>query len=159
MTLETNTNAHGAGGAKTLKFIINGKHFESHEQYISGAKVRELGDIPLDAKIFLVVKDWENEHIKDDSQVDLARPGIEHFFSEKIQIIVNGTPHPWVKKKISFKEVIILAYGVYNDSPTWIYTVGYEDGPKQNPEGSMIKGQEVFVKNEMIFHAKGTDES
>ncbi len=40
-----------------------------------------------------------------------------------------------------------------------VYTVAYEDGPKQNPEGSMNKNQDVFVKNKMIFHATATDKS
>ena len=40
-----------------------------------------------------------------------------------------------------------------------VYTVAYEDGPKQNPEGSMLKDSVVFVKNEMIFHATATDKS
>jgi hypothetical protein len=40
-----------------------------------------------------------------------------------------------------------------------VYTVAYEDGPKQNPEGSMLKGAIVFVKDKMIFHATATDRS
>ena len=75
------------------------------------------------------------------------------------RIIVNGSPKPWKEKKISFKEIILLAYGEFIDKPTMVYTVAYEDGPKQNPEGSMAKGTEVFVKNKMIFHATATDKS
>ena len=74
-------------------------------------------------------------------------------------IIVNGSPKNWEKNKIDFKEVIILAFGTYVDKPTMVYTVAYEDGPKQNPEGSMLKDSVVFVKNEMIFHATATDKS
>ena len=77
----------------------------------------------------------------------------------KLVIIVNGTPKKWEKPKIEFKEVIILAFGSYVDKPTMVYTVAYEDGPKQNPEGSMQRDSVVFVKNEMIFHATATDKS
>lgn len=77
----------------------------------------------------------------------------------EVTIIVNGTPKKWDQKKISFREVILLAYGTFNENPTIVYTVAYEDGPKQNPEGSMIKGKEVFVQNKMIFHATATDKS
>lgn len=76
-----------------------------------------------------------------------------------MKIIVNGTQKNWREKQISFKDVIILAYGTYNDKPTMTYTVAYEDGPKQNPEGSMVKDSVVDVKNKMIFHATATDRS
>jgi hypothetical protein len=55
--------------------------------------------------------------------------------------------------------VIIPAYGKYIDSPNMVYTIGYEDGPKQNVEGSMFIDKEVFVTNNMIFHATATDKS
>lgn len=147
-----------------LHLTINGEKYKWHKQYISDKEIRELGRIPIEDEIFLQIKEpWKDELIENNSEVDLARPGLEHFFSKEphreVLIIVNGTPNKWDKPKIDFKEVIILAFGVYNDNPNWIYTVGYEDGPKENPEGSMIKGQEVFVKNKMIFHAKATDQS
>jgi len=78
---------------------------------------------------------------------------------KEVSIIVNGTPKKWEKKEISFKEVILLAYDIYIDRPTMVYTVAYEDGPKQNPEGSMTRDTSVFVKNKMVFHATATDKS
>lgn len=75
------------------------------------------------------------------------------------KLIINGTQKEWSQDKISFKEVIILAYSTYNDNPQVSYTVAYEDGPKDNPKGTMIKGSEVHVKNKMIFHATATDKS
>jgi hypothetical protein len=76
-----------------------------------------------------------------------------------IKIIVNGTLKSWESKQISFKELIILVYGNYIDNPTMVYTVAYEDGPKENREGSMIKDSVVYVKNKMIFHATAADKS
>lgn len=86
----------------------------------------------------------------------------QHKDKEKdheVVIIVNGSPKKWNKKQITFQEVIILAFGTYIDKPTMVYTVAYEDGPKENPEGSMTKDSVVFVKNKMIFHATATDKS
>ena len=48
------------------------------------------------------------------------------------------------------EEVVVLAKGTYQDSATMYYTVTYDRGPKQNPEGSMVKGDVVFVKNKKI---------
>jgi Multiubiquitin len=155
---------HGEHGGKVLELTINGKKYSWNKEYIMGAEIRELGKIPQDLEIFLSIKEpWEDEEIKNDTKVNLARPEIEHFFSkekhEEIIIIVNGRPFKWDKKQISFQEVIVLAYNQYNDTPTLVYTVGYEDGPKQNREGSMLKGETIFVKNKMIFHATATDKS
>lgn len=145
-----------------LKLTINKKPFFWYNQYITGQQIRVLGKIDSDDDIYLEIKEpYKDELILDETSVDLARPSVEHFISKprKIQIFVGGMPHEWIKPKISFKEVIILAYGKYIDSPNMVYTIGYEDGPKQNVEGSMFIDKEVFVTNNMIFHATATDKS
>lgn len=147
-----------------LQFTVNGKLFSWPEQFITGNQIREVAGIDSDDEIYLDnVKPYIDKLIKDDDQVDLARPSIEHFYTVEINfaVVINvaGVNHTWTKPKITFEEVIILAYGNYNDSPTMVYTVAYEDGPKQNVEGSMIKGSSVFVKNKMIFHATATCQS
>lgn len=162
MSEKQDKNPTGEHDKRVLYLTINGKQYEWHQEYITGAEIRKLGNIPNEDEIFLAVKKpWEDEAIPDDKQVNLARPEIEHFYSKakEIIIVVNGTPHKWGKEKINFKDVIILAFGQYIDKPTMVYTLAYEDGPKQNPEGSMFVGQEVFVKNKMIFHATATDKS
>ena len=162
MSEEKNKKERDEQGKHVLELTINGNLYHWHQEYITGAEIRKLGKILLEEEIFLAIKKpWEDEQIQDETKVNLARPEIEHFYSKTktVAIIVNGTPHKWNKLKIEFKEVIILAYGQYIDKPTMVYTVAYEDGPKQNPEGSMVKNQDVFVKNKMIFHATATDKS
>lgn len=159
---EKEKNPQGEHENRVLELNINGKKYEWNQQYITGAEIRKLGRIVQDEEIFLAIKKpWVDEPIPDDKQVNLARPEIEHFYSKakEVIIVVNGTPHKWAKEKISFKEVIILAFEQYIDKPTMVYTVAYEDGPRQNPEGSMFVRQEVFVKHKMIFNASATDKS
>jgi hypothetical protein len=149
---------------KHLKFTIDGEQFKWDNQFITGKELRQLAKLNSSDEIFLDVSgSYEDQLITNDTKVDLARPGVEHFFSKErekqVTLIVNGTPKNWEKRKIKFQDVIILAYGTYVDKPTMVYTVAYEDGPKQNPEGSMVKGSQVFVKNKMIFHATATDKS
>lgn len=159
---EKEKNPQGEHGKPIYQITINGKLFEWKQPNITGAEIRNLGNIPKEDEIFLEnSKPKENEPIPDDKKVNLARPEIEHFYSEpkKVIIIVNGTPHRWTKELISFKEVIVLAFGQYIDTPTMVYTVAYEDGPKQNPEGSMFVGQEVVINHKMIFNASATDKS
>lgn len=147
-----------------LVFTVNGKSFKWPEQFITGKQIRAVAGIDADDLIYLDnAKPYKDNLIEDDEEVDLARPTIEHFYTVpigfEVTIIVSGTPHQWKKGKITFQQVIELAYGSYNDSLNVAYTVTYEDGPRQNPEGSMIKDSVVFVKNKMIFNATATDKS
>ena len=150
--------------SENLKFTVDGKLYEWPEQFITGSQIREVAGIDADDKIFLDNKKPYLDNLIEDSEVvDLARPSIERFYTVQVgfevTILVSGSPHKWTKAQISFEEVITLAYGSYNDSPNVAYTVAYEDGPKQNLEGSMIRGTVVYVKHKMIFHATATDKS
>lgn len=145
-----------------LKITINNKEYEWPEQYITGRDVRKIAKIPPDEELYLAIKKpWEDERIEDDTRVDLARPGIEHFFSKKpaVILIVNGKEKQWHQEKISFDEVVKLAFPDYVDSPDTVYTVTYKRGPHQNPEGSMVKGDVVCVKNKMVFNVSATNKS
>lgn len=149
---------------KPLKLTINKEHYDWSEQYITGLEIKELAGINPKEELYLAIKEpWEDELIENETRVNLARPRIEHFFTVekdgRFKIIVNGSLKEWEKKRIEFKEVIELAYGGYIDKPTMVYTVAYEDGPKANPEGSMLRGTIVVIKNKMIFHATATDKS
>jgi len=162
MSEKKEKNPIGEKGKPEFQLSINSRLYKWNHPNITGAEIRSLGNIPIEDEIFLEnAKPKEDELIPDDKKVNLARPGIESFYSKakEVTILVNGTQHKWTKEIISFKEVIILAFGQYIDKPTMVYTVAYEDGPSQNPEGSMFVGQDVFVKHKMIFNASQTDKS
>jgi hypothetical protein len=149
---------------KTLNLTVNGKNYEWHQQYITGAEIKKLGGIPAEDEIFLSIKKpWEDEPIPNDKQVNLARPEIEHFYSKdkdyKIALVVNGRPKQWTEKTITFEQVVVLAFGTYDPNPDKVYTVTYDKGPHENREGSMVKGDKVLVKDKMIFNVTATDKS
>mgnify|MGYP001013372262 FL=1 len=145
-----------------LKYSIDGKNFETDKQYIKGSQIRRQGNIAADFQIYLDnKKPWEDDLIEDDEIVDLARPGKEKFYSKKevTEFIVNGREKHWSQKTISFKQVVELAFGNYQENPDTVYTVTYTKGPHQNPEGSMVKGDNVFVTNKMVFNVTATNKS
>jgi hypothetical protein len=161
---EKNKNHNDEFSKQTLHLIINGKHYDWHQEYITGAEIRKLGELPSEDEIFLAIKKpWEDEPIPDDKQVNLARPEIEHFYSkdknQKITLIVNGRPKPWAERTITFEQVVVLAFGRYDPDANKVYTVTYDKGPHENPEGTMVKEDKVFVKNKMIFNVTCTDKS
>lgn len=151
-------------GTPVLHLTVNGKKHEWPVQYITGAEIRKLGSISKEDEIYLKIKSpWKDEHITDDTSVDLARPGLEEFFSlenpKPITLIVNGREKHWPKNTISFEEVVRLAFDTYVENDTTVYTVTYKRGPKHNPEGSMVKGEFVYVKDKMIFNVTATNKS
>lgn len=73
--------------------------------------------------------------------------------------MVNGREKIWTQPSISFGQLMELAFGVYEDKPHIAYTSTYDKGPKENRNGVFVKGQSVYVTNNMIFNATKTDKS
>ena len=75
-------------------------------------------------------------------------------------IVVDGTPHEWEQKEISYEQVVGLAYD--GNPPTGELveiTVGYHRGHGDKPEGDLEPGQTVKVKDGMVFDVTATDRS
>jgi Multiubiquitin len=67
----------------TFKFTIDEKRHK-WAKFITGKELRKLGDIPLDFSIYLKVQ-GKDEEVEDNEKIDLARIGIEHFYSKHKQ--------------------------------------------------------------------------
>jgi hypothetical protein len=147
-----------------LPYSIDGVNYLSDRQFISGRQIRHQGNIPPNKEIFLLIEEpWEDEPVDNHDLINLALPGKEKFISKdhtvSIILIVNGEPKEYTGKTITFKQVVLLAYPVYDPSPNKVYTVVYKRGPIQNPQGSMVEGQTIRVKNKMIFNVTETTKS
>lgn len=76
-----------------------------------------------------------------------------------ITIIVNGRPKEWNEKTISFKQVVVLAFGKYEENDQIVYTVTYLINERPKREGTMVAGDEVKVREGMVFNVSRTDKS
>lgn len=89
--------------------------------------------------------------------------GLVNVESKKIKevnIIVNGRDKIVEKKKITYEEVIVLAFGSYDSNPNIEYTVTYSKGDNPHkPKGILEKGESIMVKKGMIFNVTRTDKS
>lgn len=74
-------------------------------------------------------------------------------------VYVNTREKSWLKKTITFEEVVILALGSMSNDPNIVYTVTYKKGENNKPEGIMVNGDEIKVKNEMRFNVVETNRS
>lgn len=83
---------------QVLLLTINGQEYKWFSQYITGAEIKKLADIALSEQLWLAIeKPWEDEKIANDDKIDLARPGIEHFFAKpevkEVMIKINDEPY------------------------------------------------------------------
>jgi len=76
----------------------------------------------------------------------------------KYELIVNGRPKPWYEERISYSQVVDLAFPPPHKD-TEIFTVQYSHGPKENRQGTLVDGQTVLVKSGMVFDVTRTDKS
>lgn len=79
--------------------------------------------------------------------------------NKDVIIFVNGTQKTVDKGQISYREVVTLAFGSYEDVPTIVYTVLYSRGHGNKPTGTLVDGESVRVKKGMIFNVTRTDKS
>jgi hypothetical protein len=77
-----------------------------------------------------------------------------------VTIYVEGTPHEWPKdEKITFEQVVVWVFPDYSPTDGRTYTVKYKKGPNEKPEGQLVKGASVHVKDGMIFSVSRTGQS
>jgi hypothetical protein len=79
--------------------------------------------------------------------------------NKEFTIYVNSKEKTWTEKKISYDQVVVLAFGSISVDPNVIYTITFKKGDNSKPEGTMVKGDVVKVKNEMRFNATQTNKS
>ncbi len=128
----------------------------------TGEALYALGAVKPGFELFREVRgDWEDPavgngpgivHLKED----------EHFHSgspREITIIVNTRKKKVTETMLSFIEVVALAYQPVRTDPRVLYTVSYGRGPKGNPEGELLAGQTVKLKDGMVFLVTETDKS
>lgn len=77
---------------------------------------------------------------------------------KSVDIIVNGRVVETFEKKLSYTEVIVIAFGSYEEAEGLAYTVTYSKG-ESNAKGRLIPGKDVPVKKGMVFNATKTTRS
>ena len=85
--------------------------------------------------------------------------GHEH---KGLEIIVNGTQHKVYGDKVTYEKIVVLAFSLIPVPPegeTLTLNVIYENGPKKHPEGKLLPGHSVHIKEGMEFHVKLTNNS
>lgn len=126
----------------------------------TGAALYRLGQVSTHRELFREV-DGDHEDVpvpNDGTEVGLKQD--EHFYSEKeFTIVVNGRPKIVTERELSFDEIVLLAFNPPPSGPNIMFTITYRNGPLKNPEGTLIEGGIVKIKEGMIFNVTQTDKS
>ena len=95
----------------------------------------------------------EQDESKEGGKIDA--PGQNKAFI----ILVNARDKEWPEKKITYDQVIVLAFGSISTDPNVSYSVTFKKGDNEKPEGIMVSGDEVKVKDGMRFNVTQTNRS
>ncbi len=74
-------------------------------------------------------------------------------------IFVNAREKKWYEKTISFDQLVLLAFGIFENNSSIAYTIAYQKGIESKSDGSMVFGDSIHVKNNMIFNVSQTNKS
>lgn len=79
--------------------------------------------------------------------------------SKELTIIVNGRAKVVTARELSFADLVALAFENPATGGNTIYTITFRKGEGNKPEGSLVAGQTVKIKDGMIFNVTPTDKS
>ena len=74
-------------------------------------------------------------------------------------IIMNGRQKVVTEKELSFEQIVALAFDNPPTGPNIVFTVTYRRGEGKKPEGTLLPGEIVKIKEGMIFNVTATDKS
>ena len=130
----------------------------------TGEALYKLANVQAGFELFREVKgDKEDPEVPNGPEPVHLRED-EHFHSgpeqpREFTIIVNGRKKVVTKKRLSFNEIVALAFDPIPTGPNIMFTITYRHGPHANPEGTLIEGGNVRIKDGMIFNVTATDKS
>ncbi|MBI4825776.1 MAG: multiubiquitin domain-containing protein [Nitrospirae bacterium] len=79
--------------------------------------------------------------------------------NKEYAIIVNGRQKVVTTKELSFDEVVALAFDNPPTGQNIVFTVTYRRGEGNKPEGTLVEGGKVKIKEGIIFNVTATDKS
>jgi len=130
----------------------------------SGHALYALGKVAAGLELYREAGgDKEDEPIEDGAEIVHLKED-EHFHSgvpekKEITLIVNGTPHKWALREITYAQVVTLDVPDYPQHPGITYSVKYKHGPHHKPEGTLSPGGVVEVIDREVFSVSPTGQS
>ena len=131
-----------------------------HEEPAEQPKGKEINELREELAHDREARDLAEKIVREeDTNIHRLEKKIEELEHPKVELFVNAEQRDWHKPEISYREVVILAYGSYDETEGVTYSVDYTHGPAGHREGILDKGQSVPVINKMRFRVKKANRS
>jgi len=147
---------------RIFRILVDDRTLDWGVGRITGGTIKRLvGAKASTHDVWQVLPAGADHVVADEDFVDLTAPGVERFVIKpiSIRVIVNARPREVHKRVLTYWDVVKLAFPDAVAAPNTVYSITYARGPHQNPEGSMVGGQQVWAKDGMTFYVTVTDKS
>ena len=148
-------------GDRLYNIKINGRRFPWLSDKISENTIRKVANIVDDHCLWLERQKEADLALNDSDIVNLCGSELETVYSAKQDfiIIINGRSHKVEASELTFLELVKLAFSNTTVCQNTAYTITYKRGCKDKPEGSMVQGDSVCLKNGEVFNVTATNKS
>jgi len=76
--------------------------------------------------------------------------------THEVTLVINTRQKLWAEKKITYEEVVSLAFPNDTPDPNTTYTVRYSRGQSGHGSGTLTATKDVAVKEGMVFDVTRT---
>ncbi len=148
---------------RDFKLTLNGHQLEWGKPAINATVLYSLANIGDDEAVFLKIRDGGTRLLEPGELIDLAAPGIEHFFTAPrpvptCEIIVNARPRVVTGQRVTFDEIVLLAFPGAQ-APNVVFSMTYRHAASQPHAGELGAGGAIEVKQGTIFNVTRTVQS
>lgn len=149
---------------RDFKFTVNGRQARWGLPSISGSDLYVLSMPADDQAVFLICPGGTDRQIDRGEVVDLTGPGVEQFITalnrhHEFEIVINGRKTKVPEQRVTFEQLVALAYPNEPPQPNVAYTVTFRKVASFPHEGDLGAGGFVEVKNGSIFNVGRTIQS
>ena len=124
----------------------------------TGVALYKVGDVGEQKELFREIDGDREDELVPRNETEIRLHENEHFYSQKVvTIFVNGTPDQWPNRKISYDQVVKLAFPKGPHGGDIRYSVSWTKPDGQ--EGSLRPNHSVVVVEGMSFDVRNTDKS
>ncbi|AWN35144.1 multiubiquitin domain-containing protein [Methylobacterium radiodurans] len=149
---------------RDFRFVVRDARITWGKPEIAGADLYALAAPGADEAVFLDVPGGTDRLIEPDETFDLTAPGVERFVVARkppteIEIIVNARPHTVVGFRVTFEQIVRLAFPGSAPAANVVFTMTYQRAASEPHAGSLTAGGAVDVKNGSRFNVTRTVQS
>jgi hypothetical protein len=77
----------------------------------------------------------------------------------ELTVVINAREQVVTSKDLTFEQLVTYAFPTAPSGDNVLFTISYRRGHGDKPEGSLLAGESVKVKDGMVFVVSATDKS